>query len=79
MNVLKTSPGRKIPPHTHQKLLTLCVEHLKAYDRAGGMFTPKQHLFVHLTAHMIFFGNPRHRSTWHDETLNKAIRSAAEN
>eukprot|EP00959_Pyramimonas_sp_CCMP1952_P238998 4994788-Pyramimonas_sp.AAC.1 len=54
MNVLKTPPGRTIPPHTHQQLLTLCVKHLRAYDRAGGMFTPK-HLSLYTSRHTCFF------------------------
>ena len=36
---------------------------------------PKRHLFLHLLRRLWWFGNPRYYATWHDEALNKLLKS----
>ena len=76
MELLDASP-RVVDFATCTKLLDYCLRHLILFGAAGGVYTPKHHLFVHMTLKIEVHGNPKHHSTFVDETLNGAVALVA--
>ena len=65
--------GRNFDSETAVRFRGHCLSHLK-YAREGGVpFTPKHHLFLHLTWRSSKHGNPKYYSTFLDESLNGKI------
>ena len=57
--------------------MDLCARHLRLLSLAGVTFTPKHHLWCHLTARARECGKPCMYSTLLDESLNKVAASTA--
>ena len=72
MALLNSSPPFPTPAQC-QALMACCVRHLHFIGLAGVAFTPKHHLFVHLTQRIPLQGNPMLYSTFIDEHLNATI------
>ena len=72
MALLNSSPPCPTPAQC-QALMACCVRHLHLIGLAGVAFTPKHHLFVHLTQRISVQGNPKLYSTFLDEHLNATI------
>lgn len=67
--------GRDVPPDAQARLNTLCVRHCQLAEVAGVHIIPKHHLFIHVTELIAVKGNPRHYSTFLDESINGEIAS----
>ena len=39
------------------------------------VYTPKNHLMLHLLRGLRYYGNPNVYSTWFDESLNKTLKA----
>jgi hypothetical protein len=66
---------------SHAKLTELmeCAQrHLVDCERCGIAYSPKHHLFVHLTIRSRRMGNPRYYSCFVDESLNMILRTVAQ-
>ncbi len=76
--ILKESPFR-LSWATCNELMYLCLRHLTLMGSTGHRFLPKAHMFVHMTQRCVTHGNPRHYSTFVDESLNLTLASIASN
>ena len=76
LQLLVVSPA-KVPLQTCQTLMDLCIRHLRLLSEAGVHYTPKHHLWCHLTLRIRTAGNPRCYSTFLDESLNRVLANIA--
>ena len=67
----------QVPLGMCQDLLDMCLRHLRLLSQAGVSFSPKHHLWCHLTVRIRSCGNPRDYSTLLDESLNRALANIA--
>jgi hypothetical protein len=67
--LLRAHP-RVIDTSVQQQSLQLYLRFTQTYKLAGGHMTPKFHAGSHQVDETSRFGNPRHRSTWEDESEN---------
>lgn len=72
MTVLRESP-RSVPQVACQELMHCAVRHLRLLEHADVSFTPKHHLWLHLTAKIPQQGNPKTYATFLDESLNAVL------
>ena len=69
--------GRAMTTRGKMRLMHHGVNHILAYQNAGGHMVPKHHAFVHLTRGILFSGNPRFTSTYEDEHENGVVGQIA--
>lgn len=74
MQLLRESPASPSMA-TCQQLMHNCLRHLRLLAVAEVQYTPKHHLWVHLTRKIPEQGNPRGYSCFLDESLNATIAS----
>jgi hypothetical protein len=67
------SHGRQIDEPVSESLFQTYSRFISLMDRAGAELLPKSHLMFHLVQNSIFKGNPRHYSTYIDESYNGVI------
>ena len=68
-DLLRSEP-RRMSILAQQRLMDLCLQHLVAYRLGGGLYVPKHHASVHLSANAGWSGNPMSHSTFQDEDEN---------
>ena len=51
------------------------MELMRPFD----LFIPKHHVILHMLAETTSKGNPRHYSSWLDESLNKLLKACCRN
>eukprot|EP00959_Pyramimonas_sp_CCMP1952_P019889 420123-Pyramimonas_sp.AAC.1 len=62
--------GPTLPHKDMQELMDTFHRHITCFERGGGKFIPKHHLWCHLVMLVPMNGNPRCYSTFLDESLN---------
>ena len=68
---------RKLERSESQRLLASYLRFVSFYKRSGGVVKPKLHLIFHLIQGSLERGNPRHYSTYQDESLNAVFAKIA--
>ena len=76
MDIMRDNPA-DMNADACEKLMHSCLRTLDMMNRAECGFTPKCHLWLHLTQRVPLCGNPRLYSTFLDESLNHVVSCIA--
>ena len=71
---ISRTAGPRLSMAQRQSILDAVVRFNACREAAGLAWSPKFHLALHLVQQCGEFGNPLHRATWVDESLNRQLR-----
>ena len=81
LDMMQYVGGRKavLTPAEHQRVFDHYMRYLALTDSMDNLWLPKRHVMLHSLRQIPWLGNPKAYANWHDETLNRTLKSACRN